>query len=203
VARGRRGRWFCPPGIFSIEREDTKRDIIQICKGWERLKVQVDSGAIDTVAPLDIASAFSVMKTRMSEAGVGFVAANGSKIENFGERQVVGYTDEGDSVGMRMTVADVHKCLGSVHKMNMGGNKVVLDGPRSFMENRQSGKRTKIHYENGQFILYLWVPAGRATKREKEEVNKDIVHKNRFAILAAEDQEPCRAQPGFPRPGRQ
>jgi hypothetical protein len=170
--------------------------------GWERIKVQVDSGAIDTVAPPNIAEAFSVMKTRMSEAGVGFVAANGSKIENFGEKQVVGYTDEGDAVGMRMTVADVHKVLGSVHKMNMGGNRVVLDGARSYMENRNSGKKTKIHYEDGQFILYLWVPAGR--QRAVKEHNRMENSRNRFAILATEGEEEVRASlPGFPRQGSQ
>jgi hypothetical protein len=162
--------------------------------GWEKIRVQVDSGAIDTVAPKDIASAFSVMKTRMSEAGIGFVAANGSKIENYGERQVVGYTDEGDSVGMRMTVADVQKVLGSVHKMNKGGNKVVLDGRNSYMENKANGRRTQIHYEDGQYILYLWVPA-RAGK--KAEAANDYQKGNRFAILAANEAEDPK--PGFPR----
>jgi hypothetical protein len=201
VARRGRTRWT-PPGIMSIEREakNNKLEINEVCKGWERIKVQVDSGTIDTVAPPNIAEAFSVMKTRMSEAGVGFVAANGSKIENFGEKQVVGYTDEGDAVGMRMTVADVHKVLGSIHKMNMGGNRVILDGARSYMENRSSGKSTKIHYEDGQFILYLWVPAGR------RRAGKGIVENsgNRFAILATEGEDDVRvSSPGFPRQGSQ
>jgi hypothetical protein len=188
---------------MSVEREakDGKLQINQVCRGWERIKVQVDSGAIDTVAPPDVAKAFSTLKTRMSEAGVGFVAANGSRIENFGEKHLVGYTDEGDSVGMRMTVADVHKVLGSVHKMNMGGNKVVLDGPRSYMQSR-SGKRTKIHYEDGQFILYLWVPAAKE-KLVKEAGNATLSSGNRFAILAADGDEEVSMAPGFPRPGRQ
>jgi hypothetical protein len=110
----------------------------------------------------------------------------------------VGYTDEGDAVGMRMTVADVQKVLGSVRKMNIGGNKVVLDGPRSYMQSR-SGTRTKIHYENGQFILYLWVPAAKGT-----EVEKGVKVQNRFSILAAEQEDRARVPaPGFPRPGRQ
>jgi hypothetical protein len=58
------------------------------------------------------------------EAGSGLVAANGWKTEKFGEKQVVGDTDEGDAVSVRMTVANVHKVLGSVHNMNFGGNKV-------------------------------------------------------------------------------
>jgi hypothetical protein len=197
VTRG--GRWRPgPPGIYSLEREGVKAAEINHIgkyKGWERIAVQVDSGAVDSVAPPGIAQAFNTMKTKLSEAGIGFVAANGSRIANFGEKQVAGWTDEGDPVSMRMTVADVNKVLGSVHRMNLGGNKVVLDGERSYMEGR-NGRRTRIHYKDGQFIMYLWVP------RAKEGIEQDegVKVQNRYAILAA-GEEP--ASPGFARPGRQ
>jgi hypothetical protein len=110
-----------------VDRECIKQDINEVEASWERVRVQVDSGAIDTVASKDIATTFSTMITRMSESGFGFIAANCSKIDNFGEKRVVGYTDEGEAVGMRMTVANVQKVFGSVHRMNLGGNKVVLD----------------------------------------------------------------------------
>jgi hypothetical protein len=184
-------RWQ-PPGLYCIDRGGREREINEVSHGWERIKVQVDSGAIDSVAPRDVASAFSLMKTKLSEAGIGFVAANGSKIDNYGEKQLVGYTEEGDAVGMRMTCADVHKVLGSVHKMNMGGNKVVLDGSKSYMENKMTGRRTKIHYEDGQYILYLWVPAG---KKKVESEERDYKDGNRFAILAADEE-----RGGGPRP---
>jgi hypothetical protein len=198
-----RGRWrYGPPGVYSLEREGKPVEINQVgsFKGWEKVAVQVDSGAVDSVAPPGIAEAFNTMKTKLSEAGVGFVAANGSRIANFGEKQVVGWTDEGDAVSMRMTVADVHKVLGSVHRMNLGGNKVVLNGERSYMEGK-NGKRTKIHYKDGQFIMYLWVPSvkGQVNKVEGE---KGLKVQNRFAILATGAEEPAVA-PGFPRPGRQ
>jgi hypothetical protein len=91
---------------LTVEREvkNGELEINQVCNCLERSKVQVDSGAIDTMAPPDIAAPNVFMKPRMSEAGVGFEATNGSKIESFGEMQVVGYTDEGDSVGIRITV---------------------------------------------------------------------------------------------------
>jgi hypothetical protein len=137
----------------------------------------------------------------MSEAGIGFVAANGSRIENYGEKQVMGWTDEGDPVTMRMTVADVHKVLGSVHKMNLGGNKVVLNGDKSYMESK-TGKRTRIFYKDGQFILYLWVPA--VAKKQVVEKSGVKVH-NRFSILASGreggDDVPSD-MPGFTRRGQ-
>ena len=97
------------------------------------------------------------------------MAANGSKIKNYGERKVTGYTDEGTAISMRMTCADVHKVLGSVHKMNQGGNLVVLDGECSY----------------GQYIMYMWVPCG---PNEVEKSTKPL-GENRFAILAAEDEQ--------------
>ena len=70
-------------------------------------------------------------ETEMSRRGIGFVAANGSGIKNYGEKKIVGYTDKGEAVSMRVQCADVKKALCSVHKMNLGGNVVVLDGERS------------------------------------------------------------------------
>ncbi len=38
------------------------------------------------------------------------------------------------------------KVLGSVHKMNVGGNVVVLDGDESYMQNKETSKKTRINY---------------------------------------------------------
>jgi len=183
--------------IGSIDRGEKGAEVNQITHGWERIRVQVDSGAIDTVAPKDVARAFSLQETAMSRNGIGFVAANGSKISNFGERRVVGYTDEGEGVSMRMTCADVQKVLGSVHRMNLGGNRVMLDGHQSYMESKATGKRTPIKYENGQYALYMWVPAVGMSTNKGAGAIKDDVKSNRYAILAADQQEA-----GFPRPAR-
>ena len=87
---------------------------------------------------------------------------------------------------MKVQCADVKKVLCSVHKMNVGGNVVVLDGEKSYMQNKESGQKTKIHYEDGQYVLYLWLPTkGEEAQRETEKVLKG----NRFAILAAESEQ--------------
>ena len=155
VARSRRKRPLLqPPGLHpgsvdSIDRGGEPREVNQLSPGWERIRVQIDSGAIDTVGPKSVAKAFSMMETAHSKKGIGFVAANGSPIKNHGERKVAGYTDDGEAVVMRITCADVQKVLGSVHKMNKGGNRIVLDSDESYMESRTTGRRTKIHYEGG------------------------------------------------------
>ncbi len=78
--------------------------------------------------------------------------------------------------------------LCSVHKMNLGGNVVVLDGGRSYMQKKGSGQNTKIIYEGGQYVLYLWLPTkGEEAQNETVKVLKG----NRFAILATEDEQVC------------
>ncbi len=64
----------------------------------------------------------------MSRRGVIFVAPSGSGLKNYGEKKIMGYTEKGEGVSLRIQGADVQKVLGTVHKMNMGGNVVVLDG---------------------------------------------------------------------------
>ena len=176
--------------IGSVERviQKTKREVneVRATPGWERVRIQVDSGAIDTVGPKDIAGAFKMRETEMSRRGIGFVAANGSSIKSYGEKKIVGYTDNGEAVSMRVQCADVKKVLCSVHKMNMGGNVVVLDSERSYMQNKESGRRTRIEYEDGQYVMYLWMPS---RSEEAQEETEKVLKGNRFAILATESEQ--------------
>jgi hypothetical protein len=180
--------------IGSIERAvlGSKGEVneVRATPGWEKIRVQIDSGAIDTVGPKEIARAFEMKETAMSKKGIGFIAANGSNITSYGEKQIVGYTDDGEGVSLRIQRADVKKVLGSVHKMNLGGNVVVLDGERSYMQNKETGKKTRINYEQGQYVMYVWVPA--KEKMIKEESDK-VLKGNKFAILATEHEDQERS----------
>ena len=54
------------------------------------------------------------------------------------------------------------------------------------MQHKESGKKTRIEYEDGQYVMYLWLPA----KREKaQEETEKVLKGNRFAILAAESEQ--------------
>ena len=176
--------------IGSVEKDtkDKRGEVneVKATPGWEKVRIQVDSGAIDTVGPKSMAGAFRMRETEMSRKGIGFVAANGSEIKNYGEKLIVGYTDEGGAVSMKVQCADVKKVLCSVHKMNMGGNVVVLDGERSYMQHKESGKKTRIAYEDGQYVMYLWLPAKR---EEAQEETEKVLKGNRVAILAAESEQ--------------
>ncbi len=87
---------------------------------------------------------------------------------------------------MRVQCADVKKALCSAHEMNLGGNVVVLDGGRSYMQNKESGQKSRIHYEEGQCVIHLWLPTkGEEAQKETEKVLKG----NRLAILATESEQ--------------
>ncbi len=64
--------------------------------GRERIRFQIDSGAIDTVGRKEIGKAFEMKETVMSKSGIGLAAANGSGIKNYGEKKIIGYTEEGE-----------------------------------------------------------------------------------------------------------
>ena len=62
---------------------------------------------------------------------------------------------------------------------------MVFDGEHGYMKNKRAGQKTKISYEDGQYIMYMWVPSG------PKEAQKDVANQlkgNRFAILATDDE---------------
>ncbi len=105
----------------------------------------------------------------MSKRGVGYVAAHGSSIKNYGEEDIVGYTDDGESVSMRIQWADVKHMLCSVHKMNMGGHAAALDGWRSYMQNKETCQRARISHEEGQRVMCVWLPSKEEEVQEETE----------------------------------
>ncbi len=122
----------------------------------------------------------------MSKKGLGRVAANGSRINNYGENEIVGHTEAGDGMSMKMQHADVVKVLGSVHKMNLGGDVALLDDNKSFTQNKETGRKTRIEYEGGQCVMQLRVPSDRKIKNEEES---KMLKGSKFAILATEKEE--------------
>ena len=139
--------------------------------------------------------------TDAAKRGKSYMAATGSKIENYGEKKVYGQLDDGTGVSMKMQCADVKKTLGSVHRVNQNGNVIILDGTDSFMYNKITGKATKIEYENGQYFFNIWVKSAVKEKGENTvNVVKDkpgVTKGNRYAALAVDDETP-----GFARQGK-
>ena len=62
----------------------------------------------------------------------------------------------------------------------------MLDGNEIFMQNKETGQKTRIEHEGGQGLMNLRAPSDRRIKDEEE--NK-MLKGNKFAILATEKEE--------------
>ncbi len=63
---------------------------------------------------------------------------------------------------------------------------MILDGEKSFMQKKRTGQKTKIHYQDGQYVMRMWVPAG--PKEAEKEANNPLKG-NRYAIFATDDEQ--------------
>ena len=115
----------------------------------------VDSGASVTVIGRDMVSAVSASVPRPD---VKYEVADGSYIENLGEKSFTAYTDVGHEHYLTAQVTDVNKALLSVSKLVGKGCKVVFDGDESYIENKASGDWFPLEEKNGMYVLKLWIP---------------------------------------------
>ena len=119
--------------------------------------ITVDSGAADTVGPPSIAKHIPVSQTWASLGGFYYTAANRNPLPNTGEKRINGVTQEGESVGLTMQVADVTKVLGSVEQLCKANNRVVIDDQAvMYILNNTTGRRTSLVESGG----YTSCPCG-------------------------------------------
>ena len=153
-----------------------------------RVKVTVDSAACETVGPKRVASAFNIKPTQASLNNVNYVAANGTKICNYGERNIKGLNDDWNKVGFAMQVADVNKVLMAVNQMVDAGNIVHFEEGNHHILNYKTGYRTEMDEVNGQYTFDMWVP-NLGNTLEATAKKKHVNHVNSFQELASEDDE--------------
>ena len=81
---------------------------------------------------------------------------------NVGENVIKGYSDEGVPAGIVFQVVEkVRDNLASVRMICQAGNRVVFDDTDpagSYIQNKASGKRTRMQLKNGNYVFKMWVP---------------------------------------------
>ena len=120
----------------------------------------VDSGAAKSVLPSKWLPEYEAKESAASKAGVFYVAANGQKLPDKGEKRINVITDEGKKRTMNFAVADVTKALGSVGEMCAAGHRVVFDDSKeggSYIENLKNGEKILMKKDNGVYVVDLWV----------------------------------------------
>ena len=117
-------------------------------------KVTVDSGAEDSVWPASHVSWHKVKESEDSARGIGFVAANGEKMKNYGSTQVLFHKD-GKAKKMNFSVTDCKKPLASVSKIVDKGNRVVFDEDESYIQNKVTGEKIILERERGTYVMVV------------------------------------------------
>ena len=167
---------------------------------YEMITVTADSGAADHVAPKNVATHLRIQETSASKQGMKYVAANGHKIANEGQKNIRGLTDEGMPLGMTWQVAEVKRPLASIGRMCDAGNAAiftkkggyvvpeeVLSKTLEALDNAR-GKSLRMEREGGVYNFKLWIP--------RPPVN--IKTSNRFTPLQEVTEE---EDMGFKWPG--
>ena len=134
--------------------------------GWKPISIMVDSGACDCVAPPDTFPGIPVVATTASRDGLEYTAAGGHKIPNLGMSRPVVFTTDGDCNAMTFQIAAISKPLGAVSKFVKAKHRVVFDEPVSYIENKESGKKTILRQTNGVYFLDVWMKTGDHLNKE-------------------------------------
>ena len=105
-----------------------------------------------------MATDIGIRDTPASRAGLKYRAANGTSIDNFGEKTIQGVTKQGHKVGMTCQIANVTKPIGAVQAMLAAGNKVVFETGNSYIHDKTRTVKTPIEERNGAYVFDIWRP---------------------------------------------
>ena len=119
-----------------------------------RGKITIDSGAAESVLPADMLPNEKLMDGEAKKRGVRYVAANGGKMDNLGEKKVR-FRRQGSAAvsSIMFQVTDVGKPLASVSRILDKGNIVVFSRKGSYIMNEAIGEKIPIQEEKGTFIM--------------------------------------------------
>jgi hypothetical protein len=185
--------------INTVEREiaETKpmKESDNDGKCWEKIRVKLDSGAIDWVFTPEAGEAFETKPSIFSKYGINYTAANGTEIKNFGQKTLTGYSNEWTPLSVNVQIADVKSNLAAGMKIVEADNRIVLDASGSYIENKLTGDRIQIRHENGCFVFDMWVPAkkdarknaNQASGARKAQEQTARRNKNHFQPIAEDD----------------
>jgi hypothetical protein len=177
--------------INSIEREIAETKSMKMSDGsgknWERIRVKLDSGAIDWVFTPEAGEAFETKPSMFSRYGINYTAANGTEIKNFGQKTLTGYSDEWTPLSVNVQIADVKSNLAAGMKIIEADNRIILDASGSYIENKKTGDRIQIRHENGCFVFDMWVTAknttGQGARRATGQAARTTAIKNQYQPL--------------------
>ena len=125
---------------------------------WEKVRLYMDSGAMETVIPPSEAKS---IKTRKDDgmSKVQYRVANGEVIPNLGVKRMTWKSEEGFLGKMDAQVTAVTKPLASIGKICDAGNQVMMGPNGGWIENLKTKQKTAIHRVGRQYVMDIEVRA--------------------------------------------
>ena len=124
----------------------------------------VDSGAGETVMPVDWLTSHPLTECDGSRANDFYTTADGSKVYNEGQRKLDVCTLDGQQRrSMTFQVARAKKALGSVSQMVKNWNKLAFLIKISCIQNKRTNEKILLRQENGIYVLDLMVALPQCT----------------------------------------
>ena len=105
----------------------------------KRGKITVDSGAAESVWPDGLLPEVETRPSAGSKKGVNYIAANGSRMPNMGEKKVKFKTKDGINSNITFQATKVKKLLAAVSRITEKGNWVCF-GPHGSIHTKHSNR---------------------------------------------------------------
>ena len=121
----------------------------------------VDSGAEESVCPRGVFME-PMVPSAMSQAGLGYRAANGSPIKNYGQQKIQFATSEGHKCNIPFQAADVERPLISTYSLAQAGNVVEFSEAGGSILHVKTGQRIALVRKGAMYFLPMYVDAVQA-----------------------------------------
>ena len=108
---------------------------------WEEIELAADSGATDNVVGGRMLTSTETVPNEKSKKGAKREVADGTLIENQGEKKAMAETVAGIAKALTIQVTDVNKALVSVSQIVQNGHQVALEEGSSYIEDKHAGAR--------------------------------------------------------------
>ena len=126
--------------------------------GWRKIRVVMDSGAAECVAPRDMCPQYLISDSAASKSGVFYTSADGGRLDNLGQQQLPIAFDNGMKAMATFQIANVSRPLMGVAKICELGSRVLFGASGGVIVNLGSGQVTPFEKEDGVYVFNMWIP---------------------------------------------
>ena len=134
-----------------------KRRMVQNLTDCSFNKVCIDSGAGESVCPVDVFPSYELRKS--AKTGATYTVAGGQSLVNVGEKQPCFETNGVDAWMVSLATTKVQQPLAAASRITEKGDRIVLGhvGSESDIENKKTGKKIPLKMENGVYMMEMLV----------------------------------------------